>query len=191
MMKTVNKDRRKIFKRIGLFVVIPLVVIILATCIMFQDALSYLFIRGLVFSTEREFRKYQARLLCETDHQALLQACRELSRQITEGKDDLKPGRYGVRVNRHPEASRFPQPILNLAPIAVSINDDLHVRLEMYSGLGGGRLGAIAFPEDHELPLGFREDHVELVIGLWYYDDGLIYPDHKKEIEELLGKWEK
>jgi hypothetical protein len=181
------KDKRKTLKRIVLCAAIVLVAVLSATFIMFDDALGYLLIRGLVFTSVREFRKCQTRLIYETDHQALLQACRELSRQAAEG--ELSLGRYGVRVGRHPEASRFPHHILDLAPIAVSIEVDGSVRLEMYSGLGGGRLGATAFPEDYKLVRGFEDNHVELVDGLWYYDDGLTgNPKHKKEIEAILKK---
>jgi hypothetical protein len=181
------KNRRKILKRIGLFVVIPLVVTILATSIIFHDALDYLLIRGLVTSAVHEFRKCQTRLLIKTDHQALLQACRKLSKQVAEG--DLLPGRYGVRAGRHPKASQFPRTILNLAPIAVSIENDGRVFLEMYSGLEGGRLYAVAFPENYTLPYSFTEDHVKIIDGLWYYDDGLTgNPEHQKEIEELIQK---
>lgn len=181
------KVKRKTLKRIGLGTAIVLVVVLSATFIMFEDALSYLLIRGSVFSAAREFRKCQTRLLYETDHQALLQACRELSRQVAEG--ELSPARYGVRVDRHSEVSRFPHDILDLAPIAVSIEDDGCVWLEMYSGLGGGRLSVVAFPEGYKLARGFEDDHVELVDGLWYYDDGLTGdPEHKKEIEAILKK---
>ena len=158
------KDKRKNLKRIGLGATIILVVVLSATFIMFDDALSYLFIRGLVFTSVSEFRKCQTRLLYETDHQALLQACRELS--------------------------RFPHHILDLSPIAVSTKDNGCVWLEMYSGLGGGRLGVIAFPEDYRPARGFEDDHVEIVDGLWYYDDGLTGgdPEYKKEIEAMLKK---
>ena len=48
--------------------------------------------------------RIRVRLLCETDHQALLEACRELSSRFARG--ELKPGKYWVRIHRDPEVLR-------------------------------------------------------------------------------------
>lgn len=70
-------------------------------------------------------------LLYETDHRAILKACRELSRQVAIGK--LEPGVYGLNPPRDPEARKFPQLILNLAPVRLEINKDGYVDLIMSS----------------------------------------------------------
>lgn len=129
----------------------------------------------------------RVRLLCETDHQELLEACRELSRRAAKG--ELKPGDYHVLIEPSPEASTFPQPILDLKPSYVYIYEDGGVRLEMLGGLG--HFGVQAYPKEFNEPYAnFRYGDRELIPGLWYYDDA--HDDNpnyaKKKIEALLQK---
>jgi hypothetical protein len=74
-------------------------------------------------------------LLCETDHEVLLQACNELSRRAKRG--ELKPGTYNVRRDHHPQVRRFPQPIRDLVPgyVYIDENDSGRVMLAMQGGL--------------------------------------------------------
>jgi hypothetical protein len=132
--------------------------------------------------------RIRVRLLCETDYQALLQACRELSSRFARG--DLKPGKYWVRINRDPEVSTFPQPILDLRPSSVYISQDTagRVKLEMLGGLD--HVGVLAYPQDFKEPWpNFKYGDKELIPGLWYYDD--LYegdPKYDEKIEALLKK---
>src|SRR4030042_218657 len=48
-------------------------------------------------------------LLYQTDHKALLEACRTLLNEGYEGK-------YNIRVDPHPDIDKFPKEILNLKP---------------------------------------------------------------------------
>ena len=130
----------------------------------------------------RELAQAETRLLCETDHQALLSACRELSRQV-------KSGRRKDGVYEDPEVLRFPEPIPSLQPKFVTIGRDGLVRLEM--GLGLWPLGVQAYPESYpEYPPPFKYGDRKLLEGLWYYEDG--YSIHSeaydKRIDELLSK---
>jgi hypothetical protein len=143
--------------------------------------------RLFIYVAIRQANQMQVRLLCETDHQALLAACNELSRQAARG--DLKPGRYNVRRDRHPEARRFPQPILDLAPSCVYIdeNDSGRVMLEMMGGLG--HFGVEAYTEDYQKPSFTEFGDKELIPRLWYYDDGYEEnPGWGKRIDALLHK---
>ncbi len=130
----------------------------------------------------RELVQAETRLLCETDHQALLAACRQLSRQVKMG--ELKEGVY-----EPPEMLRFPEPIPSLRPKFATIDRDGDVRLEL--GFGMWPLGVHVYPEDHpQYPPPFKYGDRELVKGLWYYEDGYsLHPDaYDKRIDELLSK---
>ncbi len=149
----------------------------------------YLYVRPWIADSARQTMRMRVRLLCETDHEALLEACRELSRRA--GRGDLRPGRkYGIRRDRHPVASRFPQPILVLVPSYVSIseNDSGRVMLEMLGGLG--HFGVLAYTEDYKKPYRtYSYGDKKLIPGLWYYDDGYQgHPEYEKRIEALMQK---
>jgi len=182
-----KKDKRKILRWIALVVATALLTTV-AISYMYGDALSYLLIHGFVSSGVKRAQQMQVRLLCNTDHQALLEACRELSRRA--GRGDLKPGRYNVRSDRHPKVSQFPKAILDLEPSYVYIdeNDSGRVMVAMHGGLV--HFGVEAYTEDYKKPsfVGFKFGDKELIPGLWYYDDGY---DHNpllydKRIEELI-----
>ena len=146
-----------------------------------------MYLRGFVWIAARDARQRQVRLLCKSDHKALLEACRELSRRCSRG--DLKPGRYYMGYDRHPEASRFPKQILDLAPSYVYIdeNDSGRVMVEMLGGLG--HFGVLAYTEDYIKPSYSEYGDKELIPGLWYYDDGYRgHPEYEKRIEALLRK---
>jgi hypothetical protein len=129
-------------------------------------------------------------LLYETNHKALLDACRELSRKVAAG--ELEPGRYNTRSGLKPETRRFPQPILDLEPFLVDISEDGLVDLIMSPSYP---YGVCASPEDYKGSLaelyksGDTVLGLELIDGLWYYDEDFRnHPEHKKEIEEFLKK---
>jgi len=132
-------------------------------------------------------QKRRVHLLYKTDHQALLGACRELSRRVSVG--DLNHGKYSlIGSSRRKEVSQFPQPILDLEPSHVFIDYDGRVMLEMAGGLD--HFGVSAYPEDYKKPphsekLGDKK----LIPGLWYYDDGYRdNPEYEKIIEALRPK---
>lgn len=146
------------------------------------------FILGGAWYAERA----RLRLLCETDHEALLEACRKLSRRAATG--GLKPGKYRVFIEADAEASTFPKPILDLGPSYVYIDEYTNgrVMLEMLGGLA--HLGVEAYAEDFNEPWpNFKYGDKELIPGLWYYDDAYDdNPDYaEKKIEALLRKRKK
>lgn len=129
----------------------------------------------------REVAQAQARLLAETDHHALLEACRELSLQYVNGQLDI---------NEPLESSpQVPEVIRALRPNDMNIGRDGLVTIEMYTGWWP--LGVHAYPEGYpEYPPPFKYGDRELLEGLWYYEDGYsLHPDAYDEIiDKLLGK---
>jgi len=171
----------KISKKLLLKIVITLAIGLAAFTL-----LVYLSARLYIILDVKKGKQREVRLLCETDHQALLEACRELSRRVTKG--DLKPRQYNVRLNPHPEASRFPQAILDLEPTYVIIEPDGRVMIELHGGFL--HYGVIAYPENYEEPiLNFKYGDKKLIDGLWYYDEDYERdPKQQKKIDALLQK---
>ena len=163
--------------------------IIIAIVIVLVTAVGVFYMCRFVFFGIKGTRQQRVRLLYKTDHQALLEACRELSKQVTIG--DLKTGTYWLHGSRrHPAVSRFPQAILDLAPNYVYIdeNNSGRVMLEMHGGFV--HFGVQAYTEDYKKPhVGFEYGDKKLIPGLWYHDDGYLEnPEYEKMIEALRPK---
>ena len=165
-------------------------IVVLIGCLAFLIAP---FARFLIF-VKRDLNSMEASrklLLYETDHQELIKACRELSGQVVTGK--LKLGSYQIHGNPDAETRQFPQLILDLDPLRVDIKENGHVDIMMSPLV---MYGVYAFTGEYEGSLEelFRSADgvvtaVELIDGLWYYDEDFRKnPEHKKEVEELLKK---
>jgi len=134
-------------------------------------------------------QQMRVRLLCRTDHQALLQACREVLR-----RGSLEIGRsYWIGGGqRRPEVSSLPKPILDLAPCAIRIEKILGGEpvVHLVMGTSADYFGAYAYPEDYKAPFErFHYGDKQLVPGLWYCDEGYAdNPGYDKRIEALLKK---
>ena len=167
----------KIFLSLVIFVAFSLLMILLflslRACISFIKEAS-------------KAKQRQGRLLCQTDHQALLEACREISKMVAKG--ELKKHEYHVRINPDPEISSFPQPILDLEPTYIEIARNGQVKVELVGGLD--HFGVNAYPEYFKPPVSnFHYGNRKLIDGLWYYDDGYhSNPKYGKVIEELIQK---
>jgi len=187
-----GSKRTSILKNVRFFAVIVGAVII-------GFVLNDLFYVGKTVRGYKNQRKVlQTRLLCETDHQVLLEACRDLSRRVDAG--DLKSGRYNIRNHLYEQVPRFPKVILDLQPIYVYIdeNDSGRVIIPIFRGFD--HFGVTAYTEDY-MESGPKYKYVdkdlfygdrELIPGLWYYDDGYIDdPEYDKKIDELIEKHKK
>lgn len=160
--------------------------IVIVLFIIFVLALLFFFVAGHYL-----LEGMKVRLLCKTDHQALLEACNKLSKQVANG--DLKPGKYMVLINPDPDVSKFPRPILELRPRYVYLDDySGRVLIEMTGALEV-HFGVCAYPEDFNVPSkGFEYGDKELIPRLWYYDDGYRdNPEYEKIIEALMQKGKK
>lgn len=134
-----------------------------------------------IFREHRRLESCRPVLLYQTDHRALLEACKELSKQVTTG--ELKSGQYNCYSligDPDPETKLFPQPILDLKPFQVVVEKSGRIDLIMSPIV---MYGACAHPD------GSKYGDIELVPGLWYFDEDFrAHPEHKKEVEELLKK---
>jgi hypothetical protein len=160
--------------------------VILTGCLLY---VAMPFIRLLVFigrdqaAIRRDTEQSRVRLLCETDHEALLGACREVLRQVADGK--LKTGVYvGGQI------AQFPEPIPSLRPDHVTVGEDGKLKIEMMY-VGWSSLGVYAYREGYpDYPPPSKKGDRKLLDGLWYYDDGYLGdPDgYDKYIDNLLRR---
>ena len=134
----------------------------------------------------------RVRLLCRTDHEALLQAGREI---LSKGpKDPMKYRPRGpIHIDGFPVSRGVPIPrvIRKLRPHACLINFNGYVVLQMHEGLA--TFGAKIYPEGFSRPRRyFSYGNRELLPGLWYYDHRYRRdPAYNKKIDEIIqtGRW--
>ena len=139
-------------------------------------------------------------LLCETDHQALLKAGREILSQIPKDRLRMNPRPDGIRHLGDlkfalPKEVQIPQAIQDLKPHVCLISYDGYLTLEMQGVLVDhiqremSHFGVNIYPEDYKEPeRNFKYGDRELLPGLWYYDEGYHYgpEEYDKRIEELI-----
>ncbi len=158
--------------------------------VVFALGLAYLYLTPvgkfllLMRADAKKGRQSTVRLLSETDHEALLAACRELLREVSAG--NLQPFRYQVRYEADLEALQFPRVILDIEPLYVGITDSGRVFVEMNGALH--HCGVTAYSEDYEKPSPhFVYGDKKIIDGLWYYEHGY-NPKHDKWVEKQLQK---
>lgn len=117
------------------------------------------------------------RLLCDTDHQVLLETCREILE-----KGDLKVG------NRYFDMSKFPKVIRELNPTVVWLSNDNFLCIGIRAGMS--HIGVYAYPEDFKAPYEkFKYGDKQIIPGLWYFDEDYQFkPEYDRKIEKLLHK---
>jgi len=122
-----------------------------------------------------------ARHLAEVDFQELLTVCRQLQARTEEGT--LPAGSYWVRLNRQPQLPDVPDPIRKVDPLYVRVAREGYVELEM----GGIPFwGFVAYATDRREDYPFQGD-VEIIPGLWYYDEDYeVYPRFKDKVDALI-----
>ena len=166
------KKRKKIIIIISSLIGLPLICIalyILTFIIWFEYTIS---------TDAKQATQRKVRLLYETDHKALLEACRTVLKEAREGKWEYR--QYNIRLKRDPDADKLPEQILRLNPTYIYIWQKC-IGIELNGGLHD--FGVTAFSEDYEF-----EGHGDkkLLDRLWYYSDGYReVPDYEKYIESL------
>jgi hypothetical protein len=160
-------------------IIVRVVRLILVLCIVGLVSRSCVGLVAYVVKADRS----RTRLLCQTDYQVLLVACRDLLKQQKEDR---------VFVLDDPDASaavqRFPKPLLDLAPRAIIVQPDERVIIQMVGGGLRSSLGIYAYVEGFEkanphYPFGNRR----LIEGLWYFDDQYNDdPSYDKVIDKII-----
>jgi len=142
----------------------------------------------------RRIQQRRALLLCNTDHQALLKAGRDVLSQIP--KDSLNPQPKGIKISGNfpvPNDVQIPQAIRDLRPRRCLVNYNGYLSVEV-SESRDHSLGVNIYPVEFEKPHGkFIYGDRELIPGLWYYDYEYHYDPNKydKRIDELIKKHKK
>ena len=176
--------------KITVGIVIPIIILGLVICFLFFSRSNFvieIFWDHLIHQAQRR----RVLLLCNTDHQALLKAGREILNQIP--KDRLNPQPDGTKLMGSfnvPEGIQIPQEIKDLRSGCV-IDYDGYLRMEMHGGMD--HFGVKIYPEDFKEPdVYFTYGDRELLPGLWYYDEGYLHnPEYNKRIDELIEEHKK
>jgi len=175
----VGDENMKIWKKIILLSVIGVLSIILFACL------------GVIVSRYKIVSN-RTHLLCEIDHQALLKACRELSKKVADGEIERRTYKLRRRSRYSEVESQFPQPILDLKPHFVMFFPQGSVVLTVHRrNVFESESGFVAYPEDSEAPwIDSRgEEGTQLIPGLWYYDEAFGEdPEAEKKIKAIIEK---
>jgi hypothetical protein len=131
-------------------------------------------------------RAAMIRLLCKTDHKALLEAGREVLSQV-----HIEPTPDGIRTLGAfpvPGQVKIPKAIRRLRPRGVLVSYDGYLIIMMSSAMD--HFGVRIYPEGFQPPEpGFRYGDRKLLDGLWYYDEAYRHnPRFDEQIEALLRK---
>lgn len=153
---------------------------------------KYIFMGIFSYFGPRRAQKLRVRILCKTDHEALLNAGREiLNQSLIDEKyfNTDEPRGRGHRVFPIPKEVQLPQIFLDLEPHKIVINSYGYLWMEMHGGMT--HFGLNIYPEYFKEPFsGYKYGDRELVPCLWYYDEGYdLFPDdYDKRIDLLIDK---
>ncbi len=159
----------------------PVLRILLGIAVVLGIAVGLLFVY--IRMERHKVERRLVHLLCETDHQALLEACRDVSRRTAAGEYEAARA-YAVR--RRPGRHRFPQAILDVDPLFVRTDREGLVWVELF---WAPSQGVVAYPEGYQFHTDHRAGDRELVPGLWLYDEHYSskHPKYVEYIDELIG----
>lgn len=134
----------------------------------------------------RQAQQRRIVLLCKTDHQALLEAGREILMH-EHVKEKFREGQR-VAGNFHvPKGVQIPQAIVDLRPKTVLLDYYGYLIIEMHGGMD--HFGVRIYPEGVSEPRPLFHGGRKLLEGLVYYDEGYSFnPEYDKRIDTLIEK---
>lgn len=134
---------------------------------------------------EKMREEAKVELLCNTDYKSLLEACRDLCEQVKLG--NIKPNTYYLDYVPNNLEISLPEIILNLKPGNVTITSG-YVRIVLHGGTY--YLGVYAYYTNYsELPshiTKFKDEDIELIPGLWYYDYETTNTSSREKIDSMI-----
>ncbi len=143
--------------------------------------LLYLVVISPFINESKILQQRNVRLLCHTDYNDLLDACREYLRQAEKG--ELKKY-YNLYSDPNKETSKLPKVILDLEPNWIDIDQDRRIMINL--GTSYYHFGVYFYPDNYKLK---KYGNRELTSGLWYYSDSYSNnPDYDKKIDEIIKK---
>lgn len=150
-----------------------------------QSAKMMEMMSGFMDKTISELAVKQQRLLYKTDHQELLNACRDAMKDLKArrfSRAKINTSEVAVDANVAEDLKRMPEAIKRLEPVYVWFEPN-NVMVALMGGLGHSGVRAYA---EGAAPLA-AEDEIKLIDGLWYYDDGLREggPEYRKYLKSL------
>ncbi len=138
----------------------------------------------------RQAQQARVRLLCESNHQKLLRAGREILSAIPpEAYADpaLAPGEVrGFNLVQIPPNVSRPEAIRNLRARGTMLTSYGYLLVEMHGGMD--HFGLYIYPENFKPPdPDFKYGDRQLIPGLWYYDHGYLNnPSYDQRIDALI-----
>ena len=162
--------------------------------------LAFIYMKKVVNDIHHQAHLRRVLLLCNTDHQALLNAGREILSQVPEDRLRINPTPDGIRHLGDfkfilPEEVEIPQVVRDLKPYVCLISYGGCLTVEMHGGWDHikremSHFGVNIYPEDYKEPeRNFKYGDRELLPGLWYYDEGYLRnPEYDEWIEKLINE---
>jgi hypothetical protein len=161
-------------------------VLISGICVGIGCGLLYSFLpQFYVWRLSKNINRRVTKVLFQSDYRTLLYGCRQILSDASSGK--LASGTYEIRTSGSENAYKFPQIILSLDPTYIHIEDNT-VLIELAGGLSHCglfmSLDANSFSGDHK-----HFQNMNLIDGLWYYDDGFLEtPNWAEKLKKLKPK---
>lgn len=157
----------------------------------FVLALFALFILGISVAWSVYLHSLRVRAICDANHVAALEACRELSKQISTGS--LQSGLYSMNSEQDRIRLDLPPCILELKPHVLYLYNKEDGRIQIgLSRIKRDSIGLEAYPEGVAGPaiidqIGKRE----LIPGLWFYESLMEEnPEYfGKKVDRIISHW--
>lgn len=181
----------KVWKKRRLFVAFALVAVVIlvtsSTFFRWDNSGVNPMLRIYMNYALRRAQKSRVRILCKTDHEALLKAGREVLSQTHINEEYFNSGESpgGGNTPSLPKEVRIPQIIRDLKG-GIAIHDDGYLLIPMHGAIDNW--GLKIYPDYFKKPYSdYEYGDRELIPGLWYYDHRYMgNPDYDKEIDLLI-----